>query len=84
MSINQQNIAWSNDKTYKFKNIKNPPTNKTWQDIQWLDMENDHFIVWMRLAGLPNFRKTWGKVDNGLMPGDYIINIDNKYDMSEY
>jgi hypothetical protein len=58
--------------------------NKTWQDIQWLDMENEHFIVWMRLAGLPNFRKTWGKIDNGLIPGEYIMNIDNKYDMSEY
>jgi hypothetical protein len=38
----------------------------------------------MRLAGLPNFRKTWGKIDNGLEPGTYTINIDNKYDMSEY
>ena len=47
-------------------------------------MENEHFIVWMRLAGLPNFRKTWGKIENGLIPGEYIMNIDNKYDMSEY
>lgn len=33
VTINQQNIAWSNDKQYKFKNIQNPPANKTWQDI---------------------------------------------------
>jgi hypothetical protein len=38
----------------------------------------------MRLAGLPNFRKTWGKIEDGLAPGTYIINIDNRYDMSEY
>ena len=44
----------------------------------------EHFIVWMRLAGLPNFRKTWGKIEEGLAPGNYIINIDNRYDMSEY
>eukprot|EP00406_Dinophysis_acuminata_P016530 CAMPEP_0179328440 /NCGR_PEP_ID=MMETSP0797-20121207/62525_1 /TAXON_ID=47934 /ORGANISM="Dinophysis acuminata, Strain DAEP01" /LENGTH=429 /DNA_ID=CAMNT_0021040889 /DNA_START=14 /DNA_END=1300 /DNA_ORIENTATION=- len=25
-------------------------------------IENGHFIVWMRIAGLPTFRKLWGKV----------------------
>jgi hypothetical protein len=29
-------------------------------------MTDEHFIVWMRTAGLPNFRKLWGRIDNGL------------------
>ena len=39
ITINKDNIAWSSDITYKFKNIdENLPTGKTWEDVQWLDM----------------------------------------------
>jgi hypothetical protein len=62
LHINQQGIAWEDDRLNRFKNIQNPPANKTWRDIQWLDMEDEHFMVWMRTAGLPNFRKLWGKI----------------------
>ena len=42
IEINEKNIAWDSDKSYKFHNIINVPKDKgtTWQDIQWLDMEN--------------------------------------------
>jgi hypothetical protein len=36
---------------------------KTWENVQWINMKDEHFIVWMRYAGLPTFRKLWGKVD---------------------
>jgi hypothetical protein len=29
----------------------------------------------MRTAGLPNFRKLWGRIENGLAAGDYIVQI---------
>jgi len=32
-------------------------------------IESGHLIVWMRIAGLPNFRKLWGKVDSRLQAG---------------
>lgn len=38
----------------------------------------------MRTAGLPNFRKTWGRITEGLTVGTYTVLIDNKYDMSSY
>ena len=44
----------------------------------------EHFIVWMRTSGLPNFRKTWGKIETPLLPGTYMATITNNYDMSEY
>ena len=31
-----------------------------------MDMTDEHFIVWMRTAGLPNFRKLWGKIEEDL------------------
>jgi hypothetical protein len=31
----------------------------------------EHFIVWMRTAGLSDFRKLFGKIDAGLKQGLY-------------
>ena len=28
-----------------------------------------HFVTWMRTAGLPNFRKTFGRIDTDLVAG---------------
>jgi len=36
-------------------------------------MKNEHFIVWMRTAGLPNFRKLWGRIPDGLEAGSYEL-----------
>ena len=37
----------------------------------------------MRTAGLPTFRKLWGKVYD-LEPGVYHLEIQNNYDVSKY
>jgi len=36
-------------------------------------VKNEHFIVWMRTAALPNFRKLYGRIDAGIEKG---INLD--------
>lgn len=42
--------------------------------------EDEHFIVWMRVAALPNFRKLWGKINVDLKKGDVItVNVQNLY-----
>lgn len=51
----------------------------SWQDIQWLDMTDEHFIVWMRSAALPTFLKLWGKIPGGLEIGDYYLRVHNNY-----
>jgi len=33
----------------------------------------EHFIVWMRTAGLPTFRKLWGKINQNLESGEYTL-----------
>jgi len=89
----EDKIAWETDKMYKFKNIKSyqkgtatEPTegDEVWKDIQWTDMEDDHFIVWMRYAGLPTFRKLWARIEEPLTVGDYSIIIDNYYDVEPF
>ena len=32
----------------------------------WMDLENEHFIVWMETSGLPNFLKLWGRIEEDL------------------
>ena len=38
----------------------------------------------MRTAGLPNFRKLYGKIDGPLLPGNYTLQITNSYDVSSF
>ena len=42
----------------------------------------EHFIVWMRTAGLPNFRKLYGRIDTPLAAGSYTLQIYNAFDTS--
>jgi len=56
-------------------NETNFPDLKTWE----------HFQVWMRTAGLPNFRKLYSKNEKeDLKPGKYTIDIISKYDVNHY
>ena len=94
-TIDITDIAWESDVKHKFHNIEKSqvPTDlkfedgskvESWKDIQWLDMENQHFIVWMRTAGLPDFRKLWGKIDGGLTKGDYELEVINKFNTAPF
>ena len=46
-------------------------------------MTDPHFLVWMRPAAFPNFKKLWGQVtdntDKKLQLGTYQIIIDNNW-----
>lgn len=54
VSINENGIAWPRDKGRRFKQEPNSSV------VQWIDPENEHFMVWMRTSGFPNFQKPWG------------------------
>ena len=55
------------------------------EDRQWLDMTNEHFIVWMRPSGFPNPRKIWGKIDKDLIERDNInITINYNYPIDSF
>ncbi len=77
--INESNIAWSSDKDLKYKRPSDPvgKNSNFYKSIQWQDVLDEHFMVWMRPAGLPNFRKLWGRIQGDLLPGNYILSINN-------
>ena len=46
---------------------------------------NEHFKVWMTIAGLPAFRKPYGKLDGPFKKGDTVVfNVGSYYDVKEY
>ena len=71
--INETGIAWPSDLKGRYVH---PPN---YLDIQWRNVTDEHFMVWMRPAGLPDFRKLWGRINQTLPAGKYIINIDNRF-----
>ena len=38
----------------------------------------------MRTAGLPTFRKLWGKINGSLVAGTYELQIQNNYNVSKF
>jgi hypothetical protein len=40
--------------------------------------------VWMRAAGLPNFKKMWGKIHGPLVPGSYELHVSNNYRLKDW
>ncbi|KAI8594341.1 CDC50/LEM3 family [Dissophora ornata] len=47
--------------------------------------KDEHFQIWMRASGLPNFRKMYSKNDVTDLPnGTYTIDIDMNYNVSSY
>lgn len=44
-----------------------------------MDVENEHFQVWMRTALLPTFRKLWAHYDSPLAAGNYTVKVGNNY-----
>ena len=46
-------------------------------NLRFINSFSEHFIVWMRTAGLPNFRKLWGRIEKGLDTGKYVLEVDN-------
>ena len=77
LPVNETGIAFAKDRDL-FK--KNYNMNK-----QWMDLTNEHFIVWMRPSGLPNPKKLWGRIEQDLESGTQIdVVINNNYNVDFY
>jgi hypothetical protein len=79
IDVDSTNIAWETDKD-KFK------LSEESEKKQWIDVTDQHFMVWMRTAGMPNFRKLWGQIDGVTLENkqNYTIKIANNYNSSAF
>jgi hypothetical protein len=78
VNIHQDDIAWSVERDDKFIHQDD------WKQKQWVDVEDEHFMVWMNIAALPSFRKLWGHIEDDLDSGKYTVIIENQYDVDEF
>lgn len=48
-------------------------------------VQNEHFVVWMRTAGLPYFRKLYGKIDTDIVAGDSMtFDVATNFEVSSF
>ncbi len=52
-----------------------------YKQTQWIDVENEHFIVWMQVESLSDFNKLYGSINQELIPGTYYLNINSCKDL---
>ncbi|GMS95393.1 hypothetical protein PENTCL1PPCAC_17568, partial [Pristionchus entomophagus] len=105
VNLTKDGVLWDVDKDRKFKNppgdgdlclrFQNTSKPPNWPEPickrgEGAGLEDVDFIVWMRTAALPNFRKLWRKLDrtgpyaNGLPAGEYTLNISNNYPVARF
>eukprot|EP00823_Brevimastigomonas_motovehiculus_P002847 TRINITY_DN1686_c0_g1_i1.p1 TRINITY_DN1686_c0_g1~~TRINITY_DN1686_c0_g1_i1.p1 ORF type:complete len:340 (+),score=63.63 TRINITY_DN1686_c0_g1_i1:50-1021(+) len=82
-------IAWKTDLDEKFKaQNPHPPagyTNIGPQGFPLPSVDTEEFVVWMRTAGLPTFKKLHRKIEIPLREGDLLkINVANNYRVSGF
>ena len=76
IQISKDNIAWSVDKE-RFKDSEN-------KSVQWRSVEDERFMIWMRPAAMPDFRKLWGRIEKDLTEGEYTLKIYNNYPVASF
>jgi len=77
INVTKKGIAWDSDISIKYNNP--PPDTPGIRTIP--DFRDEDFIVWMRNAGLPKFRKLNRIIQEDLY-GNYVVEIYNSYDVT--
>jgi cell cycle control protein 50 len=73
-------VAWESDLDKKFDT---PGADQ--QGVRTIaDFKDPDFVVWMRVAGLPTFRKLHRIIEQDVDRGTYTVVIDNVYDVDEF
>jgi hypothetical protein len=77
VNVNQLKRARKADREKYKKNID--------PSKQWIDITNEHFLVWMRPSPLPNFAKLWGRIERDLPKDSKLeVTIQNNYDVTPF
>mmetsp|Transcript_16007 Transcript_16007/g.24119 ORF Transcript_16007/g.24119 Transcript_16007/m.24119 type:complete len:313 (-) Transcript_16007:32-970(-) len=83
----QTDISWQSDRDQKFeyRQLKDSETNIGPGGFVLPNVTNEEFIVWMRVSGLPSFRKLYSTVDRKLSKGDrLVIRVNSNFPVSSF
>lgn len=85
LHVRADEIAWKSDIQHKFgdyhpDNLNTVEHLRGGGQINGTVREDQHFIVWMRTAAMPHFRKLWGIVDERIPAGSTLqVMVSNRY-----
>lgn len=80
--MKKSGIAWESDLNDKFRN---PSAETAQNNIRVIsDFKDEEFVVWMRTAALPTFRKLHRIIETDLEPGTYSIALENNYPVHQF
>lgn len=72
IAISTTGIAWPTDKQFKFLNVD--------IDRQWIDVQSEQFINWMRISPYFNFVKSWGVAAESALGKKVRVQVANNWD----
>lgn len=80
IDVDEAGIAWKTDRNQRYahylpQNFNDDPGRRGGGTIDGFVDKDEHFMVWMRTATLPTFRKLWGRIDDELRAGD-VVQVD--------
>lgn len=78
LTLNGSGIAWSVDRDTRFLGA---PNNTAAQNAS---IENEDFMVWMRLAAYRNWKKLYRVIDDGLEEGNYTVRINASFPVESF
>ncbi len=91
VNMSEKGIAWPSDLEHKFKEPEGPfvaGVNGTpvvnVGPLADFKITDEHFVVWMRTAALPTFRKLYGVLNHDLDAGNYTVLIENRYNVTGF
>jgi hypothetical protein len=71
LPVASSGIAWSSDKYYKYVNVD--------LNRQWINVQDERFISWMRVSPYNHFVKTWGVVDESVRGKRIVVTVANNW-----
>ena len=87
-SWKKSGIAWPSDVANKFRAItpSYPYTNTSWDGHRLPYVDDEDFIVWMRTAGLPSFKKLYRQITDRTLPAGAILLIqgNDQFPVAQY
>ena len=72
IAIDDTDIAHRVDRTSRFQDNENP-------NIQWLDVTNEHFMVWNQMETQSGVYRLYGRISSKLSKGSYTIKTNNSW-----
>eukprot|EP01026_Neomeris_dumetosa_P082006 TRINITY_DN9313_c0_g1_i7.p1 TRINITY_DN9313_c0_g1~~TRINITY_DN9313_c0_g1_i7.p1 ORF type:complete len:341 (-),score=34.48 TRINITY_DN9313_c0_g1_i7:166-1188(-) len=85
LQVDASNIAWDTDVKHLYadepaENFNLPNELRGGATVNTTMKEDERFIVWMRNAALPSFRKLWGEIGEKIAAGSTIkVELVNRY-----